>query len=40
MPRAVPGSNVTILATCPKGVAYDREQPEVDYASADKEGQS
>jgi len=32
--RVVPGSNVTHLATCPEGMALDREKLGVDYTTA------
>lgn len=32
--RFVPGSNATILATCPKGMAHDRERSGYDHTTA------
>lgn len=32
--RFVPDSNVTILATCPKGMAHDRERTGYDHTTA------
>lgn len=34
VPRVVPGSHVTILATCAKGAEHDRRSLGVDFRSA------